>query len=129
VIVVATGGRDYADAAAVNLALDALDDEGPVRWLYHGSAKGADWLAHDWAGRRNIPIRGFIAQWDTEGRAAGPWRNARMLAEAKQHAEREDWPLVVLAFPGGRGTANCVWQAQELGIEVRTPLSERPDGT
>jgi hypothetical protein len=42
--------------------------------------------------------------------AAGPIRNARMLEEGK--------PDIVIAFPGGRGTANMIEQAHAAGVEV-----------
>jgi hypothetical protein len=42
--------------------------------------------------------------------AAGPRRNRRMLVAFK--------PDVVLAFPGGAGTASCCAVARELGIPV-----------
>lgn len=42
---------------------------------------------------------------------AGPRRNRRMLASF--HAD------LLVAFPGGKGTRDCVAAAGELGIEVR----------
>jgi len=33
-------------------------------------------------------------------------------------------PDLVLAFPGGRGTANMVKQAREQGVEVREVLDD-----
>ncbi|MEM9912925.1 MAG: hypothetical protein AAF922_19365 [Pseudomonadota bacterium] len=50
------------------------------------------------------------------GRAAGPIRNKEMLDEG--------CPDLVVAFPGGRGTANMVKQAQAAGVEV---LDKRED--
>jgi len=44
------------------------------------------------------------------GRAAGPVRNAQMLAEGK--------PDFVVAFPGGRGTADMCKQARARGVKV-----------
>lgn len=45
-----------------------------------------------------------------EGKAAGPIRNQRMLDDGK--------PDRVLAFPGGRGTANMVKLAKAAGVPV-----------
>jgi len=50
------------------------------------------------------------AEWDKFGRRAGPLRNEQMLREGK--------PDVVVAFPGGRGTAHMVRIAKEAGIDV-----------
>jgi ABC-type Fe3+-hydroxamate transport system substrate-binding protein len=46
------------------------------------------------------------------GPSAGPIRNGRML---------EYKPDLVIAFPGGRGTANMVKQARKAGIAVVEP--------
>jgi hypothetical protein len=51
-----------------------------------------------------------MADWNTHGRAAGPIRNQRMLDEVK--------PELVVAFPGGRGTADMVRRAREAGVNV-----------
>ncbi len=71
---------------------------------------GADQLLERWAKRRKIPFTGFSANWQQLGNGAGPERNGRMLREFK--------PDNVLAFPGGAGTADCVRQAEALGIDV-----------
>lgn len=73
---------------------------------------GADELAVRWA-KKHLPkdrFTGFMANWQQFGNAAGPERNGRMLREFR--------PDKVLAFPGGAGTADCVRQAEALGIEV-----------
>jgi hypothetical protein len=46
-----------------------------------------------------------------EGKAAGSIRNQRML-DAEKHID------VVVAFPGGRGTADMVRRARAAGIHV-----------
>lgn len=67
----------------------------------------SDWLASSGA---SWPGEAFPADWAAYDRAAGPIRNARMIAEGK--------PDIVLAFPGGRGTANMVAQARKAGVRV-----------
>lgn len=67
-------------------------------------------MAAQWAQRRGIASTAYEADWAHEGRAAGPIRNMRMLDEGI--------PDLVVAFPGGRGTANMVRQAKERGFEV-----------
>lgn len=105
------GGRDYADARALNEALDALHREKTITRLIHGAAGGADSLAAAWARSRGIPALAFPADWKTEGKAAGFVRNARMLRDGR--------PELVVAFPGGRGTAHMVRLAKAAGISVR----------
>lgn len=79
--------------------------------IIEGGAVGADRAAHQWAIHNYINVKTFEANWKEFGAAAGPIRNARMLDEGK--------PDIIIAFPGGRGTANMVKQARERGIEVR----------
>lgn len=105
--VVVTGGRDYDDADTLMFELSSLQPS----IVGHGGASGADQLAAKWCQANGIQHVTYAAAWTAHGRKAGPMRNGRML--------RHFQPDIVLAFPGGRGTADCVRQAQELGIEVR----------
>lgn len=106
--VLVCGGRSYADRRSVYVCLDGLIPQPTT--IIHGGAHGADMIAHDWAVWRQIPRRVFMADWENQGRSAGPLRNARMLAEGKPH--------LVLAFPGGRGTADMVRKAKAVGVPV-----------
>jgi len=104
------GGRDYADRDALHEVLDRLHAERQFALVISGGAHGADAMAHDWAISRGIAAEVYMAEWARFGRKAGPLRNLRMLQEGK--------PNLVVAFPGGRGTANMVGQANSAGIEV-----------
>jgi hypothetical protein len=117
--VLVCGGRDYADRARVWAELDRLNAERPIDCLVHGDASGADRLAADWA-THNCPSRwAFPAEWNRYGKRAGPLRNARMLQDAK--------PDLVVAFPGGRGTADMVKRARESGVRtIEIPAPEEP---
>lgn len=75
-----------------------------------GKAKGVDTVAIDWAVVNWLGFQEYPAQWDKYGRSAGPIRNQQMLDEGK--------PDLVLAFPGGRGTADMVKRAKQAGVEV-----------
>lgn len=110
-----TGGRDYADRAAVARVLDAVHRKRPVALLREGGAAGADQLAREWAADRGVPVDTMPADWAKHGRAAGPIRNRAMLA-------REPLPDGVVAFPGGRGTADMVAAARAAGVTVWEPL-------
>jgi aspartokinase-like uncharacterized kinase len=104
------GGRDFADLGAVWSQLDALHGLSGVRLLIQGGATGADDLASSWAQFNGVPQRKFPADWKAHGRAAGPLRNQQMLTEGK--------PDLVIAFPGGKGTADMVRRARAAGVEV-----------
>jgi hypothetical protein len=80
--------------------------------LAHGGATGADALCAEFAERYDIPCKVFRADWKRLGVKAGPLRNAVMLDAFE--------PDVVIAFPGGRGTAHCVKIAKEKRIWVLT---------
>lgn len=110
ITILVCGGRDYSDVEGVFNFLDAIAGEHEVSGLIAGDATGADQIALEWANQRSIDNSCFRAKWKTEGKAAGPLRNQRMLDEGA--------PDLVIAFPGGRGTADMVRRAVEAGIPV-----------
>lgn len=109
--VLVCGGRDFNDRDFIWNELCRLDAErGPFKVVIHGAASGADSEAMIWAqgcGRKHAP---FAADWRAHGKAAGPMRNQRMIEVGR--------PELVVAFPGGRGTADMVSRAERAGIEV-----------
>lgn len=146
--VIVCGGRNYgrvvpgktfeyprriAEKKRVCEVLGKLAVEFGTFQLIHGGARGADAAADAWAREsRGFPKPvAFEARWDDVSRpgavvkvrksgpkkgtpydaAAGPARNARMLAEGE--------PDLVVAFPGGDGTADMVNKARAAGVEVR----------
>lgn len=112
--VLVCGGRDYDDLGAVWSQLDAFHAiQGPITAVIHGDYRGADTLAKKWAVSNNVKDVPFKADWGHLGPAAGPIRNTRMLEEGR--------PDLVIAFPGGKGTLDCVSQAKERGVEVVQP--------
>ena len=105
------GGRDYIDKARLFSELDKLKEQYPrISHLIHGAARGADSLADAWALARGIQPVSCKANWAffDHGRA-GVFRNAAMLGL---------YPDLVVAFPGGRGTANMVLQARTRKVPV-----------
>jgi hypothetical protein len=107
--VLVCGGRDFFDNRAVSDCLNALDPRPAV--LINGGAPGADRAAWLWAKRQpDVQCLVFNADWGIHGKAAGPIRNQRMLDEGK--------PTLVVAFPGGRGTADMVRRARAAGVPV-----------
>lgn len=109
--VLVCGGRNYADWRRVSDVMRSIHDATPIDIIIHGCAGGADTLAGLWALSANVRMRGFHADWETHGRAAGPIRNQKMLTVGTPH--------LVVAFPGGRGTADMVQKARRANIEVR----------
>lgn len=108
--VLVCGGRTYDDQRTINYELDLLHSRLPIGEIIEGGAKGADECARTWAWLNDVSSVSYVANWKTMGRSAGPIRNQRMLDEGK--------PSLVVAFPGGRGTADMVRRAKAAGIEV-----------
>lgn len=105
------GGRDFNDRFLAFHALEHLHAEVGVTAVITGGAHGADTLGHLWARFRGIPTEVYPADWEKNGRAAGAIRNRVMLAVGK--------PDLVVAFPGGKGTANMILQATNNRVEIR----------
>lgn len=109
--VLVCGGRDFNDSLTLGSWLGGIHkNNGPITLLIEGGARGADFMARKFAEWAGIPVKTFPADWDTLGNAAGPIRNRQMLVEGK--------PDLVVAFEGGRGTADMVSQAKAAGIKV-----------
>lgn len=107
--VLVCGGRG-APPRDLSAVLDAFHEANCITCIIHGGAPGVDTAAGKWAQLRGIPYELFPAEWGRHGHRAGMIRNARMLAEGK--------PEVVLAAPGGHGTAGMVKLARAAGVLV-----------
>ncbi len=108
--VLVCGGRDYANIPALNKFLDEFHSLHSITLMITGTARGADRLADGWAVRNSVARVLFPANWEGEGRKAGCIRNQRMLDVAK--------PDTVIAFSGGRGTADTITRATLAGIKT-----------
>lgn len=78
--------------------------------IIEGGAKGADALAVDFSCTYGTKLEDFSADWEQFGKRAGYLRNKQMLEEGK--------PDLVVAFPGGKGTAMMVRLAKEANVKV-----------
>jgi hypothetical protein len=111
--VLVCGGRDYSDRKRLFSYLDDFHtSRGPITLLIEGGANGADSLARAWARARKVEVRTFPANWKEYGKAAGAVRNRVMLIEGQ--------PDIVIAFPGGKGTANM----KMITLKTKVPLIE-----
>lgn len=105
--VIVTGGRNYKNDRLVNKVLSSLNN---VVTVVQGGANGADFLARQWARGAGVACLTFDADWEGDGKAAGPIRNGVML--------KANPTAIVVAFPGGKGTEDCVRQAKSRGHVV-----------
>lgn len=134
------GGRNYADERKLWATLDAIcakrgwgfpPDTSGANYLANvvvisGKAPGADSLAIDWGVANFCTVEEYPADWTDLSQPgavirtrrdgtrydvlAGHRRNQSMLDEGK--------PDLVVAFPGGTGTADMVRRALKAGVEV-----------
>ncbi len=104
------GGRDFNDMGFASTFLDGINAISPIEMVIYGGAPGADMLGKFWAERTGIHSARVEAQWQRYGKSAGPKRNAAMLLLK---------PDLVVAFPGGVGTADMVRRAKGASIPVR----------
>lgn len=118
--VLVCGGRDYDDQSHVWSTLGGLHAATPISAVIEGGAYGADTWAMTWGHSERVPVIEFKADWKQHGRSAGPIRNRQMLDEGR--------PDLVIAFPGGKGTADMVEQARAAGIEVRLASNDPKEG-
>ena len=120
--VLVCGGRDYIDLNAFRAEMHKIaqkhfprtepDEYGNYLYtvtIIAGGASGADRMTADWAANEWCQYEEYKADWSS-GTKAGPIRNERMLIEGK--------PDLVVAFPGGRGTADMVRRACKAGVKV-----------
>ena len=119
--IIVCGGRDYVDAAKVHKVLsNLLQRHGSSLEIIQGGARGADRLARQWADSNGVSCLTMKADWDRFGPSAGPIRNKNMAIELMKGVPRAEFEKsrLVVAFPGGPGTANMMGVAHAYGLKV-----------
>lgn len=102
------GGRDYFNRNKIYEVLDyAFEHKEFV--LITGGSTGADTLAAQWARDNGVIHELYPADWKTHGKAAGPIRNRKMAESGLD---------ILIAFPGGKGTADMIRQCKKRKIKV-----------
>lgn len=113
------GNRDlpWMEWSQVHDLVDSLPQDAVV---VTGDARGADWVAYKQAGTRGLARVRHVAHWDELGKAAGPERNARVVADCDR----------LVAFWDGlsRGTKNAIDQARRAGKPVEIRRWKRAEG-
>lgn len=105
--IIVCGGRDYADYERIRSVLGEWRDENPT--IVHGAAPGADDRAGRAADELGYPVEEHPADWKRWGKAAALRRNEEMAVLGAD---------LLVAFPGGRGTADMIRRARAHGIPV-----------
>lgn len=115
--VIIAGGRDFQDYQLLKAKCDAIlanKRQTHSIIIVSGTARGADFLGEVYAKKNGFRVERYPANWDTDGKAAGPIRNAQMADVAD----------ALIAFWDGRsrGTRNMIDVATSKGLLVRTIL-------
>ena len=128
-VIAAGGGRDLAwPQQRVAAELLARSGGRLVHLLLHGGARGADAAIGRAALQLGWSSAVMPAQWQLHGRAAGPIRNRELLQQAIAKAVAHTSPgcltsVLVVAFPGGAGTASLVREARRMASRSSVPIS------
>jgi len=128
-VIVAGGGRDLAwPHQRIAAVLLARSGGRPVHLLLHGGARGADAVIARAAQQLGWSALALPAEWRRYGRAAGPIRNRQLLEQAIARALAHGTPgltvsVLVVAFPGGSGTASLVHQSRRLASRSPVPIA------
>lgn len=103
-----TGSTSIKDYNLVVAALERINWE--LSEIVSGGSQGVDSLAERYAQEHQIPIKTFLADRETYGKAAIPIRNAQMAKYADV--------LVAIWDGNSPGTSNMLTEAKELGLRV-----------
>lgn len=120
-----TGGRDYAFTQDDIEWLNWLHTDHEFTLIIEGGCRRkdyrgddlptADYCGYQWARSQGIQTATMDANWPKHAKGAGPIRNSMMARMGKQ------LNAIVIAFPGGHGTADMTAKAETLGLRVIRP--------
>ena len=104
-----TGGKDFADVAAIWRSLDGVKLKYGDMILLHGGGPGAEKIAASWAENNQVHQIVCKPDWNRDGKAAPFRRNDTLL---------NFLPKGLVAFPGAGITNNMIDKARKIGIPV-----------
>lgn len=114
-----TGGRTFNNTEWLWAGLDLIHElSGGITEIIEGGATGADMRAGEWSERRLGKKATVIpAEWEkfSAGLKLGQKNPAGMIRNNRMVAMKPD---IVLATPGGDGTAHMVGVSQKAGLQV-----------
>lgn len=118
-----SGGRHFEDPGLVESALSAIHGRAPITVLIHGGIPGLGIPAESWARRNGVHLISYPATFSL-GKRGDFERDRFMLDDSRPHA--------ILAFPGGRRTAELCQRARLKEVSIiyadapPAPLLARP---
>lgn len=117
--VIVAGSRSIEDWMTVHECLSLFNDQ--IEEVVSGTAIGPDGYGEDWAEERDIPVKRFVPDWKTYGKAAGAIRNAEM----------GEYADALIAFWDGksRGTKHMIEYMMKKKKEVHVYFMEASETT
>ncbi len=106
--IVVSGSRHITDDRAVEKILSSYIAVKDL--VITGGCRGVDKIAHDYARRYFADTEVFEADWDANGKAAGPIRNREMMRDAGM--------LVAIWDGKSRGAKNAIDEARKQLVET-----------
>lgn len=131
-LAVIAGGRDRTPSLAEFALFESTLARRGVAVVREGDCRGTDKAVSAYTKARELAeVETWPADWDRHGPAAGPIRNRAMLAGEGQAdlfgATSRPPADLLIAFKGGRGTADCIAAALERGLPVEwIPDADEP---
>jgi len=111
------GSRNFSDKALIKGFINSCPDD---TIIIEGEARGADSIARDCALERGLIVEKFPANWDRDGKSAGPIRNSQMLKEGN--------PDIVVAYSddlkNSKGTRHMISISQRAGKDCYLNLPD-----
>ncbi len=112
--VIIAGSRNFDDYVMLCKHCDRLLSQKVATHqivIISGAARGADTLGEQYAHERGYVVEIYPADWNRDGKAAGPIRNAQMAKVAD----------TLIAFWDGqsKGTANMIDQVKTRGLSIK----------
>ena len=118
--VIIAGGRDFTDPTAYKKCKKLLDSISGDIVLYTGMANGADQIPLVLEEKYNYPIRKFPADWEFNGKAAGPIRNYEMLMGINIEGKFNPATHLIAFWDGfSSGTEHMISVAKNKGIKIK----------
>lgn len=111
------GSRDFNDYEFLKKIIDYHS----CTQIISGGARGADRLAKRYAAEHGIPIKEFLPDWDTHGKAAGYLRNEQIVETCDE--------LVAFWDGESRGTKHSITLAEKASKPVYKYWPAEPDIT
>lgn len=111
--VLVCGSRNWDNPHPIREAIKLIAGIEGNAIVIHGAAPGADRIAGAAAKALDLDVWEFPADWEKDGKAAGPARNAAMIA-LKPHAV----VCFSMTHPVSPGSADMCRRATEAGIPI-----------